>query len=337
MDTVRTITNKYGVIGLLTAILISLVYIATTQFEPWPIDGGVNFLPTEQPASSVIPAASVRMPFTAFTLANNKQKPVIISGVKVQVSKLSDPAGIKEVELVDENGMQVGPAVPLDANNEATIGSGYMLWPMSSSTLVVAANISGCEHACKDNGESVNISVTGIDATTTFINAPPITGATHVMNSPIKIGTVIAEPVGESGVANLPNDRDMKFLSTRFTAGPQEDLVLYSVRYKYKGTLDFERLSNVQATMGDRNYPALTTTDGEYVTVAIQGGMHLTEGSSLTVTLHGSANTTGEQGKTVAFDIEDPADAYFVGQTYGYGVGPQSGAWMTGKTFHTSP
>lgn len=324
------------IVGAIVAYILAFALFIFIASKITP--GGIYAFPAEQPAASIAPLNAVRMPFTTFVLINNTPKIVTISGVTVQASKMKDQATIGEVELVDENGLELGPAQRLDTSGKATLGGGFILFPMSSTTITVAANIASCEHACADSGQVVNINVIGISASSSIAGVMPIAGTGQTINPNLKIGTVSAETIGSvSTSTNLQKDQDVKLLSTRFTAGPQEDLMLYSLRYKYDGTLDFNKLSNVQATVAGKNYPAaVMPLDKTYFTVTFPGGLPLVEGNTLTVTLHGSANTDGQQGKFVRFDVEDPADMYFVGQTYGYGVMPSGGLWQAGRVFEVS-
>ena len=110
--------------------------------------------------------------------------------------------------------------------------------------------------------------------------------------------------------------------------------MLYTLRFKYTGTADFNDLSNVQVNINGTDYPVTWMTgNGTYAMAAFVGGVSLKQGSSLDVSIHGDIAPAITSGQTVEFDIEEPADMYFVGQTYGYGVAPSAGSWQKGSTF----
>lgn len=295
-----------------------------------------------QPVSSLVPLNATRVPFTTFSISNNTSKSVTLSGFHVQASSSNNSVGIKQLVLLDVNGMEVGPVVNLDPSNGATLGGDYVLLPHDSETLTIVGNAGDCEHACANDGESVEIGLTGIlsPAEPPVVGTLPIIGSTQIMNSHLQIGTVIAESnQKQNAVQGIVSNQDVRFIDSQFKVGPQEDLTLKSIRYKYTGSLNFNEVSNVQATVAGKNYPAMTglAVNGPYMTVSFGDGIPFTEGSSLDVTLHGMANTLQGQGKTIEFEIENPSDVYFVGQTYGYGVAPVSGNgsinWQMGQVF----
>ena len=334
---------------LFMALVITIVVFImsqkqnNSQADSVPSTPGFLVYPTEQPANSLAPLNATRLPFTGFTITNNTDIPTKVNGIEVQASKLTDEAGIKEVELVDSDGNQMGVAKPLDAKNKAIIGGSFTVPAGATESFYVAANIASCEHACPDETQTVSIDVDNINVSTTVVGNLPIVGAIQTMNSELKIGTITSNLLGVSDrQISKTTATDITFAKLRFTGGSGEDAKLYIVRFKYVGTADYNKLSNMQVTAdGTDSLVGWTTEDGNtYATAVFKGGVLLPAGKSIDVSLHGDVAGDVTEGSAIQFDIDDVSGIYFVGQTYGYGIEPSaststsdsSGVFVSGGT-----
>src|SRR3989344_5377948 len=77
---------------------------------PTPTGPGITVMAAVQPANSLAPGGTSRVPFTTFTLTNNTGAAVTVTGITVQRAGLGNDAVFSGIVLVDEQGLQVGIA-----------------------------------------------------------------------------------------------------------------------------------------------------------------------------------------------------------------------------------
>ncbi len=327
-------------LAIVIAGAVGFVAYKNSWSVPFPTSPGFHITAGVQPAESLAPLNAVRMPFTVVWLTNNTDKPVTVDGITVQASKMSAEEGIAEVELIDSTGLQIGKAASLDKDNRATIGEPFTVAPRETGIYTVAANIGDCDVACGDDGQKVSLSVIGIKTSSNTIGELPITGTEQTMNSHLKIGHVTANILDTGSSSTITSSTtDTTFAKLGFVSSISENVTLYSLRFAYTGTLDWQSLSNLKVNVGGTDYSATWDADGHYLTTAFLGGIGHDGAEQLSVYIHGNVSVADGAGKTVRFDIEDPADVYFVGQTFGYGISPEfinpksQSPWYRGDTF----
>jgi hypothetical protein len=221
---------------------------------------------------------------------------------------------------VDQNGIQIGVAKKLDAQGEAAIGDSFSIPAGATQTYTVSANIASCKHACADDGQNISIAVIGVETSKTLSGEMPIVGAQHVMNSHLILGSVSGSSISTPTRGRV--GQNITFSKLQFFADGAENLMLYSIRFKYTGTANISDLQNVRININGVDSPVVWTTDWKYATAAFLGGLPLPKGQLMDVFLHGDVAPSNAAGRSAAFGIEVASDVYFVGQTFGYGIQP---------------
>jgi hypothetical protein len=325
------------VMAVLMGILVVFIFNKLSSDEQFrnifrgnhfPTGPGIHIEAGErQPANALAPLGANRLPFTVFSLVNNTNEPITIYGVDVLASELTDQQGIAKVSLIDESGVELGSAQPLNANRQAHIGGIFTIPALTSKMYLIAATAATCDHLCKDDGEFVSIGLTAVDTPSTVYGDLPIVGGQEVLNSHLLIGSIIAtqENLGNSSTIS-GSGADVTFAKLHFVAGSTEDLSLNSVRFTYTGTVDPRNLTNLQVTVDGVDYPAMWSTDATNTVTAFTKDVSLGKNKSMNVSLHGSVATGAANGGTVEFDLDDASNAHFVGQTYGYAIEAAIGA-----------
>ncbi len=285
-----------------------------------------------QPANSLAPAGSARVPFTNFTLTNSSNAAVTINGITVTRTGLAQDGVFAGVVLLDQNGLQIGTPRTFDTNHMATIGETMTLQAGQSMTFTVAGNMNANLSAFA--GQVAALQVTGINTTSTVSGSLPISGANQTINASLSVGTAtIANSSFDPNSAQTKNigDTAVKFSGIRITAGSQEDVRLFSVRWRLNGSASASDISNVMTVINGTSYPTTVSADGRYFTTTVAGGILMTKGNSADVYVMGDITGTNSNTRVIEFDIDRPSDIYIVGQTYGYGITPTS-ASFTGAT-----
>ena len=335
------ITPAAGYWGPITRAKANSMCTTSGPVTPTPTGVGVTVAAGVQPANSLVPQNSSRVPFTTFTLTNNSGAAVTISGVTVMRTGPALDAVFTGggVILLDEAGMQLGVQRTFNSDHTVVAGDPFTLNPGQTKTLTVAGNFTTGPSTY--SGQVVSVTVTGINTSAPVAGALPITGASQTLNGTLTIGSVTTnissfDPNGAQS-KNI-GDTGVKFTGVRFTAGSVEDLKLYSVRFRLNGSVSAGDLTNVVAVVDGTTYPTTVSTDGRYYTAAIPGGLLIQKGFSKDIYLQGDITGSNASGRVVEFDIDRTTDVYIVGQTYGYGIAPAAGvsSLLTGTTHGTA-
>ncbi|MDO8552954.1 MAG: peptidoglycan-binding domain-containing protein [bacterium] len=320
-----------------------------------PVGPGLTVTAGTQPANSLAPQGASRVPFTTFTLSNNTGAAVTVNGITIQRAGLGVDANFSGIVLVDDQGLQVGIAKTLNSNHQATIGDTFTLDAGASKTYTVAGNMAASLSSY--TGQIVSLSVVGVNTSVPVNGSLPITGAQQTINSTLTVGSVttaISSLDPNSAQSKNIGDTGLKFSGLRFTAGSAEDLKLFSVRWRLNGTVSANDLANIVTVVSGTSYPTTVSSDGRYFTAVFPGGILITKGNSIDVTIQGDVIGTNASGRVAQFDVDKTSDVYFVGQLYGYGVAATVGStalstlathasaltastpWFQGSTFSIS-
>lgn len=285
-----------------------------------------------QPANSLAPQGSARVPFTNFTLTNTSGAAVTINGITVTRTGLASDGAFAGVVLLDQNGLQIGTPRTFDTNHQATIGETMTLQAGQSMTFTVAGNMAASLTAYA--GQVAALQVTGINTTSAVSGSLPISGANQTINASLAVGTAtISNSSFDPNSAQTKNigDTAVKFSGLRVTAGSQEDVRLFSIRWRLNGSASASDISNVMTVVDGTSYPTTLSADGRYYTTTIAGGKLMTKGNAVDVYVQGDITGSNSNTRVVEFDLDRPSDLYIVGQTYGYGITPTASSF-TGTT-----
>jgi hypothetical protein len=293
------------------------------------VSGTLQVIAGTQPANSLLPESSSRVPFTTFTLTNTSAAAVTVNNVTVQKTGLGDKAALDGVVLVDSTGIQLGNSKTLNTNNQAVLDAGITLQPGQSATLTVTASTDSDNDAY--SGQIIGLSVVGVASNGTVSGSLPITGASHTINSTLAIGGMTAAVAGgdpdttalnSSTAGKAIGTTGFTFASIRLTnTGSAEDEWVKSIRFNQSGSASASDLANVVVVVDGTSYPTTISSDGKYYTVIFPGnGLEIKKGLNKEFTV--KADIVGGPARTVSFDIYKASDIYVVGATFGYGIVP---------------
>ena len=113
-------------------------------------------------------------------------------GVIVERGGLSVDAVLDKILLLDESGTQIGFGGFLNSNHQVNLLAKLTLKKGEPRTFTIAANRSPWSTA-PHAGMTVNLSVVGLITPLTVSGSLPVTGATHIVNEGLLIGSCVSE------------------------------------------------------------------------------------------------------------------------------------------------
>jgi hypothetical protein len=124
----------------------------------------------------------VRVPLTCFKVTAGNDGDVTVNSVVIQKAGLFSNAALAGAVLVRaRDGMQLGVERSLNSNFQATIGETFTVTRGTTEELWVMANMAAS--LLTYAGESVGLSVVGVNTTATVSGSLPIMGANHITNA----------------------------------------------------------------------------------------------------------------------------------------------------------
>lgn len=288
---------------------------------------GLTVSSASQPAASLAPESSARIPFTKVTLTASNDGDVTVNGVTVERTGLAQSAVFSGVVLLDENGQQLGIAKTLNSNHQVTVGDPFVIRAGQSKTVTIAGNMASDLDTYA--GQVVALSVVGVNTSATVNGSFPITGAAHTVNATLTIGAVTMNV--SSFDPNTSSTKEIgttgyKFAGIRVTSGSAEKVRVWSVRWNQSGSASSNDLANVKVVVDGVKYDTTVSSDGKYYTAMFGSGLVIDKGLSKDIYIEGDIVGSGSAGRTVKFDLYKTTDLYITGETFGYGITPPAGA-----------
>jgi hypothetical protein len=305
----------------------SLCSSTSTTPPPVPAGTGLAIAAGVQPANSISPQGASRVPFTRFTLTAGNDGDVVVNSVQVQRTGFGQDAAFAGVTLIDEDtGMQVGVARTFNSNHQAAIGQTMTIPRGTTKHFLVAANMNSSLSSYV--GEAPSISVVGVNTTATVTGTLPIVGAYNTNNFTLSVGSLSLD-VSNAYASNSNTTKEIgttgyKFTGFRLTAGSSEDVRLRSITFNQTGSVSASDLSNVMISVNGTLYPTTLSADGRYYTAMFGSGIVIGKGNQVEVYIQADVTGSNVSGRTVIFDVDKTTDIFATGETYGYGISPNT-------------
>ena len=281
---------------------------------------------TQQPSVSLAPLGAARIPFTKVTFTAGADGDVTVDNVVVERVGLSVDAVLESAVVLDEIGLQIGRAGYFNSEHQATTACSFTVRAGASRTLTIAGNRprwSNASHA----GMVAGLSLVGVRTSATVNGAFPITGAFHVINEGLAIGSVaVMRGSTDPGVSTIQyvGTSNHTFSAIRIVAGSAENVRIKAIRWYQSGSAVPEDLANIKTFVDGVPYEIKISADGKYYTTVFDPEILIERGYSKEVAIRGDIVNGAE--RTIDFDIEKRIDLYLAGDAYGFGIIPPLGA-----------
>lgn len=324
------LTAGTGFVGASSRAKLNAICTSTTTppTTTTPTAGtGLTVAAAPQPANSLAPQSTARIPFTKVTFIAGNDGDVTVSGITVERGGLAQDAVFSGIVLMDENDTQWGIAKTLNSNHQATVGDSFVVKKGSSRTMTIAGNMASSLSSYA--GQIVSLSVVGVNTSATVTGSLPISGAQHTINSTLSTGSVTmsrgSDDPGSSQTKEIGTTGYI-FSSVKVTAGSAEKVYLKSIRWNQTGSAGSGDLANLKTYVDGTAYDTVASSDGKYYTAVFPGnGLLIDKGFTKDVSIKG--DIIGGSARTIDFDIAKRTDIGLKGETYGYGIiPPQTGS-----------
>src|SRR6185436_17881696 len=138
-----------------------------------------------QPANSLAPEGSTRVPFTTVVLTAGASD-VTVNSITVERTGLGTDVVFSGVALVDSNNVQIGTSKTFNSNHQAMVGEPFVIQAGTSKVVTVAGNIATI--GTTSSGQVASLDVIAVHTSASVTGSFPITGAMQTANGTLTIG-----------------------------------------------------------------------------------------------------------------------------------------------------
>lgn len=271
---------------------------------------------SDNPASATVPLGATGVNMLKFNLHNGGASSAAIDTVTVHRSGPGSTSDFANVYLYEgSTRLTTGRSVNSSTNDATFTGLNLMLAAGQTRTLWVAADISSSANAADVNMLSVAHAMSGTaDAAGIPVmgNNFTISGATVGQLTVAKTGSVSNPKLGEMGA---------KVAEFTVGAGSSEDVMLKRLTIYQAGNLAAGNITNLTLKQAGLTLATSTGFDSQlHATFDMPAGFLLQKGQTKTFQVYADIGGTARAADTLRLYVEQDADVYGVGQTFGYGA-----------------
>lgn len=324
-------------VALMGGVSVTPVTPTTPVVTPVPVTGAkLAVAAGTQPASSLFPLNSTRVPFTVIKMTAGTSD-VTVNSLTAERTGLAVDASFSGVVLLDETGTQVGIAKTLNSAHQVILNEPFTVKAGQTRVMTLAGN--GATSSNSRGGQIAYLSLVAVDASAEVTGLLPVVGAGHTVNESLTIGSVASMARGSldpgSSQSKEVGTSAYVFSGVKATAGSTEDVYLKSIRWNQTGSAGSGDLANLKTYVeGVGSYDVTVSSDGKYYTSVFGDnagkGILVPKGFSKDIYIKG--DVMGGSSRTVIFSIAKRTDLGVVGALYGYGINPPQTSNCTDDT-----
>lgn len=270
------------------------------------------------PAAASVPRGAVNVPFTKVNLTAAADGPVTLNTVAFTRTGVGAAGDFANVYLYDgATRLTTGRSVNSSTNKVTFTGLNYTIPAGMTKTLTLTADISSTQ----GNNNAFGIAAAS-DITSTGANVSgsfPVTG--NVMN--IVAQTTGGITIAKTGSPSNPKVGETNVLVAQFTlaASSVEDLSLQGLTLYQAGTVANSNVSNFVLKQAGTTVATAASVDSKNnITFTFNAPFNLDKGVTKTFDVYADINGLAKSGDKIRLYLDNGADLYAMGKTYGYGV-----------------
>lgn len=275
-------------------------------------------LASNTPVAANVPLGAVQVPFTSFNVTAANDGAVLVRSVTVTRGGLGASANFDGVYLYDGMTRLTTARTVNSTSNQATFtGLNYTVPAGMTKTLTVKADMDTT--TVNNNYFTIN-SASDIDASGAAVSGTfPIMGNTMVGVAQ-SVGTITIEKSGSNPLTSpKAGETGAKVAEFKLTMGTEDGafsaLTLYQV-----GNIANDKLTNFTLKQAGVTLASATAMTGSNVVFNLATPFSLEKNNSKVFEVYADVNSTARSADTIRFYLDNNADLYAKGKTYGFGL-----------------
>lgn len=275
-------------------------------------------LASNTPVAANVPLGAVQVPFTSFNVTAANDGAVLVRSVTVTRGGLGAAANFDGVYLYDGMTRLTTARTVNSTSNQATFtGLNYTVPAGQTRTLTVKADMDTT--TVNNNYFAIN-AASDIDASGAAVSGTfPMMGNTMVGVAQ-SVGTITIEKSGSNPLTSpKAGETGAKVAEFKLTMGTEDGafsaLTLYQV-----GNIANDKLTNFTLKQAGVTLASATGMTGSNVVFNLATPFSLEKNNSKVFEVYADVNSTARSADTIRFYLDNNADLYAKGKTYGYGL-----------------
>jgi len=294
-----------------------------TGTTPPPVAGsqvGVSLAPTT-PASGVAPLGATGIKMLSVNFTAPASGPVTITDLIVHRVGVGNSSDFNNVYLYDGTSRLVsGRSVNSASNNAEFHNLSIVVAAGTTKTIDVVADIYTAATPGDVNSFQL-VSASSVGSNAAVVGTFPINGNNFSIAGASE-GTVTITNQG-SALNSAPKVGDLQADVAKFSlqASSAEDLTVRRITIYNGGSINQSNLANFNLYAGGSVIATAPTMDSKgYLTFVLANPYVITRGNTITFDVYGDILAGSRSGDTIIFYLDQAADLYVTGNTYGFGA-----------------
>lgn len=307
----------------ITGAETALMTTASSSTTGGVVVGGSSLtvaLASNTPVSASIPKSAVQVPFMSFNVTAGADGAVVVRNVTATRGGIGSSTDFSNVYLYDgATRLTTGRTVNSSTNKVTFTGLNLSIAAGSTKTLTLKADMGS---STANNNYFAITAATDIDASgSTVAGTFPVMGNTMVGVNQSVGGVTIARTGSNPLVSPKAGETGAEVAEFNLTMGSTEDGTVSSLTLYQVGNLSNDKLTNFVLKQGGTNVATAASMTGSSVVLNFATPLKMDKGTVKTFQLYADINSTARSADTVIFYLDNSADLYAVGSTYGFGLG----------------
>ncbi len=282
----------------------------------------VASLATDNPASATVPGGARGVSMLKFNLRNNGASSATVDNVTIHRAGPGSTSDISNVYLYEgSTRLTTGRSINSSTNDANFTGLNLVLAAGQTRTLWVAVDV-----ATGSAGNVHQMQLTHALSGTVEAAGQPLMGNNFTLAG-ASVGSLT---IARTGSISNPKLGEMGAKVAEFTigAGSTEDVTLKRLTLYQAGNLNASNISNLTLKQAGLTLATASGFDSKlHATFDMPAGFLLAKGQTKTFQVYADIGGTARANDDLKIYVEEDADLYGVGATYGYGVGVTRSAY----------
>lgn len=274
-------------------------------------------LASNTPAAANIPQSAVQVPFTSFNVTAANDGAVVIRSLTVTRGGLGASTNFSGVYLYDGMTRLTTSRTVNSTSNQATFtGLNYTVPAGQTRTLTVKADMAS---TVNNNFFAIN-AASDIDASGAVVSGSfPMMGNTMVGVAQ-SVGSITIEKSGSNPLTSpKAGETGAKVAEFKLTMGSENGTVNALTLYQV-GNIANDKLTNFMLKQSGTTLASTSMMSGSNVIFNLATPFYMEKNTTKVFEVYADVNSTARSADTIRFYLDNGADLYAMGKTYGFGL-----------------